>query len=64
MSKVIARFRVDPPKHTYAVYAVSSGRVIDRYYSRRAAKRAAREMSETFVGREYWVVEEDTRRED
>lgn len=58
MSKVIARFRVDPPKRTYVVYLVGSGRVVGRYYSRRAAKRAARELSKTFEGLEYWVVEE------
>lgn len=64
MSKLIARYFVAPPKRHYVVYEVSSGCVIDRYYSRRAAKRVARELSKTFEGREYWVVEKDTRRED
>lgn len=59
MSKVIARFRVDPPKYIYVIYTAGSERVIGRYYSRRDAKRAARELSKTFEGLEYLVVKED-----
>lgn len=62
MAKVIARYRNPAPKYVYAVYCVSDNgdlRLVTRYFSRRDAKKLAREYADEFQGREYAVIREE-----